>query len=116
MKHKSSDKFLSIKVHDLNPVLILVIFPLEIHGITIKAQKPGIGDGNFVGVATQVTYHMPRGLKRLFAIDNPVFRVEIVMKIKKINPTAQFQSFIVEFDFPLIPADFIRRAYKSFWF
>jgi len=60
----------NLKSHEFDPVLVLVIFPLKLDGVSVKNDDPGIGNSNSVGVTAQVANNMPGGLERLFAVNN----------------------------------------------
>ncbi|KFD40837.1 hypothetical protein HX99_05455 [Peptococcaceae bacterium SCADC1_2_3] len=59
IKQEPPYKLFSVKDHELRPVVLLVILPLECYRFFVKIDDSRIADGYPMCIAVQVAYHMP---------------------------------------------------------
>ena len=74
MHKEATDELAGFERH--RPMLILplaaVIFPFEGDNLCIKAKQPGVGDGDTVCIARQISQYCLGASERTFRIDNPL--------------------------------------------
>ena len=78
MKQKSSQKLNSIKMHQLQFVAILAVFPFESDLSFVNALDTAIGYGDPVCIASQILDDQSRVLEGLFAKDDPFHGIELI--------------------------------------
>lgn len=79
MQGKPADEFIIIQGHPGFLAPVAIVFHCEGHAL-FQVLYPVVGDGYFVGVASQVFHHLCRSTKRWFAIHHPVFGKELFIE------------------------------------
>lgn len=72
MQGKPSDELFIAQCQGCFFTSVAILLHSEAH-VFVEAFNPVVGDGYFVGVSPQVFNNLRRSIKRLFAIDHPVF-------------------------------------------
>lgn len=72
VKQETADELISIERHHLPLAVVAIIFPSERDTIAIDADEAGVGDGNSVGVASEVGQHLYGSCEGRLGKNNPV--------------------------------------------
>ncbi|HKE23514.1 MAG TPA: hypothetical protein VKB88_14205, partial [Bryobacteraceae bacterium] len=76
MQQEAAHKLHCIQGHDFFLVAVSRIPPAKSNLTLFEAKQSTVGDGDAVGVMSQVLNDMPRGRKGLLGVDDPVFIFE----------------------------------------
>jgi hypothetical protein len=77
MKEKPSDELVSLERHGLLSVIVCIIPPEEGNIAVLKGKDAVIADGDPVGISAQIFKNSLGASEGRFAIDNPLFVVEM---------------------------------------
>ena len=58
VKQETADELVGIERYYLFPAARSIILPSECDSIAIDADKAGIGDGNTMGIAAEISQHL----------------------------------------------------------
>ena len=72
VKQETADELISIERHHLPLAVVAIILPSECDTIAIDVDEAGIGDGNSVGVASEVGQHLSGSCEGRLGIHYPV--------------------------------------------
>src|ERR671924_1445922 len=72
MEEKPSEKFDGLQRHGALPLPPLVVFPPKRHLAVATRQQPPIGDGDPMGVASEVAEHLLWPGQRRLGVDHPL--------------------------------------------
>lgn len=64
-------ELIGIERHDLRPAAMTIIPPAERDAIVNHADQAGIGDGDTMGVAAEISQHLLRAAEGRLGIDDP---------------------------------------------
>src|SRR5215472_7087763 len=73
MKQDAAHKLQGVQGHDFFPVAVCRIAPAKANLALFEAKKPSVGDGDAVGVMSQIPNDVPWPGKWLLGVDDPVF-------------------------------------------
>jgi hypothetical protein len=73
VKKKAADELARVKAHDLLAVATIatVVLPSEGNMVVIDINDAAVGDGNTMGVPTEIGEHLVRPAERWLRIDDP---------------------------------------------
>ncbi len=80
MKQETAEKLICTKRHEAFLVAVGGVFEAERDLFAVEGDQPVIGDGNTVGISTEVTEHLIGAAKRWFAVDNPTVTEQLAEK------------------------------------
>ena len=72
MQQETANELVGLKRHYLLPAARSIILPSECDAIAIDADEAGIGDGNAMRVAAEISQHLRGSSKGRLGIDDPV--------------------------------------------
>jgi hypothetical protein len=72
MKQETADEFVSFKRHRFVLIMMTIVFPTECNLPVVHTQKPVIGNGDAMRIATQVSQDLFWTAEGLFGIHNPL--------------------------------------------
>ena len=78
MEEKPSDKFICRERHGLLTVIVGIIPPEEGNIAVLIGQDAVIADGNSVSISAEILENTCGAIKGRFAIDDPLFMVELI--------------------------------------
>jgi hypothetical protein len=71
MEQKTADELDCIELHDAAAVVVPGVPPSETHLAVIEAEESSVGDGNPMGVSSQILQHMFGSSERRLGVDHP---------------------------------------------
>lgn len=72
VQQEAANELVRVERHHLCPSAMTIIPPAERDAFVLRADQPGISDGDAMGVATEVGQHLPWTAERRFGVDHPV--------------------------------------------
>jgi hypothetical protein len=72
MEKKTSQELLRGEGHLSLLILVRIILPAEGNLVTLEGHKTVVGDGDAMGIASEVTQHMMRSAEGWLGVDDPV--------------------------------------------
>ncbi len=76
MQQEAADELIGVQSHGLFAIAVGVIAPVKAHVLSVEINQAVVGDGNLVGVASEVGQHLCGAGERGFGIDHPVVGAE----------------------------------------
>jgi hypothetical protein len=73
MEGEAAQEFFGGNCHPALLAAVSVVLPMEGDVAVSNGNEPVIGDGDAMGIASQVVEHMPRSPEGAFRIDHPIF-------------------------------------------
>ena len=73
MGQEAAHELLGRQRHRLAAVRLAVVLPAEAHGAVLDGQQAVVGDGDAVGVASQVVEHAGGAVEGRLGVDDPLF-------------------------------------------
>lgn len=74
MKEKATDELVRLQTHDLLGAVLTVILPAESDVIVVASFEAVVGDGDAMGVATEIGEDLGRPAERPLGVDDPCDR------------------------------------------
>src|ERR1700689_4711202 len=71
MEQEAADELDCIKLHDAAAVAMSGVSPSEANLAVIETEESSVGDGNPMGIASQVLEHMLGSAERRLGVDHP---------------------------------------------
>jgi hypothetical protein len=71
VEQEAADEFDRIEGHGLGAGVIRVVFPVKTDAAVFQGSKPMVGDGDAVGVASQILEHAPGSTEGRFDVNHP---------------------------------------------
>ena len=71
VEQEAADELVGVEGHDLRLAVVAIVLPAEGDVIVGHGDQPRIGDGDAVGVATEIGQHLLRPAERRLCIDDP---------------------------------------------
>jgi len=71
MKQETAEKFIGTKCHDALLVAVSGVSEAERDLFAVEGDQPVIGDGDTMGISTEVSEHLIGPAERRFAVDDP---------------------------------------------
>jgi hypothetical protein len=71
MEQEAADELDCIELHDAAAVVVPGVPPSETHLAVIEAEESSVGDGNPMGVSSQILQHMFGSSERRLGVDHP---------------------------------------------
>src|SRR5260370_35086996 len=72
VKQEATDELRGSECHGLASTAVAAVLPAKLNRPVIKVEQPVVGDGNAVGVACDVSEHLPRSAEGGFGIHHPI--------------------------------------------
>jgi hypothetical protein len=73
VEKEASEELDGVQVHAALATPVSIVFPVEAHLAIVKAEEALVGDGNPVGVASEVLEHLLGTTEGRLGIDHPGF-------------------------------------------
>jgi hypothetical protein len=67
-----------------NSMAVSIVFPAEGDPLTVKRDESMVGDGDAMGVASQIAKDLPRAAEGWLGINHPVLAVETAQQLAKL--------------------------------
>jgi hypothetical protein len=79
VQEKAADEFTGIEGHELAARVTIgaIVFVLEADALAVEGDEPGIGDGDAVGVATEIGEHLRRAGEGALRKHDPADRPQV---------------------------------------
>src|SRR5580658_1702761 len=73
MEQEAADELSGLKSHRAASVVVPGVAPAKAHLSVLEADEPSVGDGDPMGVASQILQNMLGSAKRRLGVDHPGF-------------------------------------------
>lgn len=76
MEQEATDELDGVEPHHAAAVVVPGVAPAKAHLSVFEAEQPSVGDGDAMGISSQIFQHMSRSAEGRLRVDDPVFSAQ----------------------------------------